>query len=331
VKPFDYMRAVDAPTAVAMVSERPRAAFLGAGTNLVDHLKLGVASPDLLVDVSGLPFDRIVSLPDGGIRVGAAVSNSDLAVDPIVRARYPMLSRALLAGASAQLRNVATSAGNLLQRTRCVYFQDVTTPCNKRDPGAGCSAIEGFHRDHAILGASDQCVATHPSDMAVALTALDASVVVLGLNGERSIPMNDFHRLPGDEPQRDTVLAHGELITSIDIPDLPVAVRSTYRKVRDRASYAFALVSVAAAVEIADETITDARIAFGGVAHKPWRASRAEQSLRGAAPTDDSFRRAADAELAEARPLEGNAFKVPLLQNTLVATLRDLTRENGNA
>jgi xanthine dehydrogenase YagS FAD-binding subunit len=328
VKPFEYTRALDAPTAVAMVSERPGAAYLGAGTNLVDHLKLGVAGPDLLVDVSGLPFDRIVPLPGGGIRVGAAVSNSDLAVDPIVRARYPVLSRALLAGASAQLRNMATSAGNLLQRTRCVYFQDTTTPCNKREPGTGCSAIEGFHRDHAILGASETCVATHPSDMAVALAVLDASVVVLGLDGERSIPMNDFHRLPGDEPQRDTVLAHGELITSIDIPDVPMAARSTYRKVRDRASYAFALVSVAAALDIADGTVADARIALGGVAHKPWRATRAEQELRGAPATDDSFRRAADAELAPARPLEGNAFKVPLARNTMVAVLRDLARED---
>jgi xanthine dehydrogenase YagS FAD-binding subunit len=234
----------------------------------------------------------------------------------------------LLAGASAQLRNMATSAGNLLQRTRCVYFQDTTTPCNKREPGTGCSAIEGFHRDHAILGASEACVATHPSDMAVALAVLDASVVVLGLDGERSIPMNDFHRLPGDEPQRDTVLAHGELITSIDIPDVPMAARSTYRKVRDRASYAFALVSVAAALDIADGTVADARIALGGVAHKPWRATRAEQELRGAPATDDSFRRAADAELAAARPLEGNAFKVPLARNTMVAVLRDLARED---
>ncbi|MEQ4208400.1 xanthine dehydrogenase family protein subunit M [Actinopolymorpha sp. B9G3] len=328
MKPFDYTRALDAPTAVALVSERPGAAYLGAGTNLVDHLKLGVATPNLLVDVSGLPFDRIVPRADGGVRVGAAVSNTDLAVDPIVRAGYPMLSRALLAGASAQLRNVATTGGNLLQRTRCVYFQDVTTACNKREPGTGCSAIDGFHRDLAILGASEHCVATHPSDMAVALAALDASVVVLGVDGERSIPMTDFHRLPGDEPERDTVLAHGDLITAIDLPDLPMAVRSTYRKVRDRASYAFALVSVAAALEVTDGTVSDARIALGGVAHKPWRATRAEQALRGAPATEDSFRQAADAELAAARPLPGNAFKVPLARNTMVAVLRDLARED---
>lgn len=327
MRPFEYTRAVDAATAVALVSERPGAAFLGAGTNLVDHLKLGVANHSLLVDVRGLPFDRIVSLPDGGIRVGAAVSNTDLAVDPLIRSRYPMLSRALLAGASAQLRNVATTAGNLLQRTRCVYFQDVSTPCNKREPGAGCSAIDGFHRDLAILGASEHCVATHPSDMAVALAALDAAVVVLGVDGERSVPMADFHRLPGDEPQRDTVLAHGELITAIDLPDVPMAVRSTYRKVRDRASYAFALVSVAAALQLTDGTVSDVRIALGGVAHKPWRAARAEETLRGAPATENSFRQAADAELSAARPLPGNGFKVPLARNTMVAVLRDLARE----
>ena len=329
MNPFDYTRALDAPTAVAMVSGRPDAAFLGGGTNLVDHLKLGVARPQLLVDVTGLPFDRIETLPSGGMRIGATVSNTDLAVDPLVRARYPAVSRALLAGASAQLRNVATVAGNLLQRTRCLYFQDVTTPCNKREPGSGCSAVEGFNRDHAILGASTDCVATHPSDFAVALAALDASVVVLGVDGERSIPMTDFHRLPGDEPERDTVLGHGEMIVAVDLPRLPVAARSTYRKVRDRASYAFALVSVAAALDVADGTVQDVRIAFGGLAHKPWRAVRAERVLRGAPATDDSYRVAADAELAGARPLAHNGFKVMLARNTLVSVLRDLAREPG--
>jgi xanthine dehydrogenase YagS FAD-binding subunit len=324
MNPFAYERAADAASAVATVAGHPGAAFLGAGTNLVDHMKLGIATPDLLVDVSRLPFDRIEALPGGGVRIGATVRNSDLAADPTIRDRYPMLSQALLAGASGQLRNLATTAGNLLQRTRCVYFQDVTTPCNKRAPGTGCSAIGGYNRDHAILGASEHCVAVHPSDMAVAMAALDAAVIVLGAGGERSIPLVDFHRLPGGAPQRDTALGHGELITAVELPALPLAARSTYRKVRDRASYAFALVSVAAALDVSDGAVGDARIALGGVAHKPWRARRAEAALRGAPATVESFRRAADAELADARPLPDNAFKVPMVRNTLVAVLRDL-------
>ncbi|WP_020579587.1 FAD binding domain-containing protein [Actinopolymorpha alba] len=327
--PFEYLRAEDAASAVAAVASRPTAAFLGAGTNLVDHMKLGVASPELLVDVSRLPFDEVEPLPGGGVRIGAAVRNSDLAADPILRSRYPAVSRALLAGASAQLRNLATTGGNLLQRTRCVYFQDVTTPCNKREPGSGCSAIDGYTRYHAILGASSACVATHPSDLAVALTALDATVVVLGVHGERQIPLADFYRLPGDDPHRDTVLEHGELIIAVDLPDLPFAARSTYRKVRDRASYAFALVSVAAALDVADGSVRDARVAFGGVAHKPWRATRAEEVLRGAPISDESFLQAAEAELAGARPLAGNEFKVPMARNTLVAVLRELAQEEA--
>ena len=327
--PFDYERAVDAESAVAVVARRPGAKFLAGGTNLVDHMKLGLASPDLLVDVSRLPFNEVEPLSGGGVRIGAAMRNSDLAADPIIRSQYPVLSRALLAGASGQLRNLATTGGNLLQRTRCVYFQDVTTPCNKREPGSGCSAIDGYTRYHAILGASDQCVAVHPSDMAVAMAALDARVVVFGTGGERSIPLVDFHRLPGDEPQRDTVLEHGDLIIAVDLPALPYSARSTYRKVRDRASYAFALVSVAAAVDVADGVVRDARIAFGGVAHKPWRAFHAEEALRGAPATEDSFREAAAAELVGARPLSGNGFKVPMVQNTLVAVLRDLVREDA--
>ena len=328
--PFDYRRAEDVDGAVATVSRDPNAVFLGGGTNLVDHLKLGVASPELLVDVTGLPLDGIAPLPGGGVRVGAGVRNSDLAADPIIRSRYPVLSQALLSGASGQLRNLATTGGNLLQRTRCVYFQDVSTPCNKRAPGSGCSAVDGYARYHAILGASQQCVAVHPSDMAVAMTALDAAVLVQGPDGERRIPLVDFHRLPGDAPQRDTVLTHGELITAMDLPPLPAARRSRYRKVRDRASYAFALVSVAALVDvggdIGDATVRDARIALGGIAHKPWRATRAEEVLRGAPATEETFRRAADAELATAQPLPDNAFKVPLARNTLVSVLRDLTR-----
>jgi xanthine dehydrogenase YagS FAD-binding subunit len=312
---------------VAAIAARPKAAFLGGGTNLVDHMKLGVASPDLLVDVTRLPFNRVEPLPGGGVRIGAMVRNSDLAADPVIRRDYPVLAQALLAGASGQLRNLATTGGNVLQRTRCVYFQDVTTPCNKREPGSGCSAIEGYTRYHAILGASAQCVAVHPSDMAVALAALDAIVRTLGPHGEREIPLVDLHRLPGDEPARDTILEHGELITAVDLPPLPFAARSRYRKVRDRASYAFALVSVAAALDVADGMVRDVRIAFGGLAHKPWRAAQAEEVLRGAPATAESFGRAADAELAAAQPLRDNAFKVPLARNVLVGVLRDLTQE----
>jgi xanthine dehydrogenase YagS FAD-binding subunit len=327
VRPFDYRRADDVAGAVALLSAHPRAAFLGGGTNLVDHLRLGVTAPELLVDVTRLPLDRIEPLPDGGVRVGGTVRNSDLAADPLIREHYPVLAQALLSGASGQLRNLATTGGNLLQRTRCVYFQDVTTPCNKRDPGSGCSALRGYQRYHAILGTSPECIATHPSDMAVAMSALDAVVRVHGPGGERTVPLTDFHRLPGDEPQCDTVLGHGELITAVDLPPLPAGMRSRYRKVRDRASYAFALVSVAAVLDVRDGAVADARIAFGGVAHKPWRAAAAERELRGAPATADSFRRAADAELAAARPADGNAFKVPLARNTLVAVLRELTEE----
>ena len=330
MNPFRYERASDAASAVALLTQAPNGAFLAGGTNLVDHMKLGVAQPDLLVDVTRLPYDRIELLPDGGVRIGAAVRNSELAADRTIRARYPMLAQALLSGASGQLRNLATTGGNLLQRTRCVYFQDVSKPCNKREPGSGCPAREGYHRNLAILGASEACIATHPSDMAVAMIALDAIVHVLGPNGERTIPLVHFHRLPGDEPQRDTVLEHGELITAVDLPPLAFAARSHYRKVRDRASYAFALVSVAAAIDVADGLVRDARIAFGGVAHVPWRATKAETALRGAPATEETFRRAADAELVDARPLRDNAFKVPLARNVLVRTLLDLTEKEEN-
>ena len=332
--PFDYQRAEDTAGAVATVTGRPDAVFLGGGTNLVDHMKLGVASPELLVDVSWLPLDEVTELPgdageQGGVRIGATVRNSDLAAHPLIRARYPVLSKALLAGASGQLRNLATTGGNLLQRTRCVYFQDVTTPCNKREPGSGCSAIGAgaYTRYHAIFGASEHCVAVHPSDMGVAMAALDATVVVLGADGERTIPISDFHRLPGEHPERDTTLGHGELITSVDVPALAGSYRSTYRKVRDRASYAFALVSVAAALDVADGTVQDARIALGGVAHKPWRATRAEEVLRGSPATEDTFGAAADAELQAAEPLAGNGFKVPMARGAIVAVLRELSEE----
>jgi xanthine dehydrogenase YagS FAD-binding subunit len=324
VNPFRYERATSAGAAVARLRAERRGAYLGGGTNLVDLMKLGVATPDLLVDVARLPFDRIEVRPDGSVLIGAAVKNSDLAADRTVRSRFPVLAQALLAGASGQLRNLASTGGNLLQRTRCVYFQDVAKPCNKREPGSGCPARSGYHRNLAILGASEHCIATHPSDMAVALTALDAIVHVEGADGERRIPLIDLHRLPGDEPQHDTVLEHGDLITAVELPAIPFSARSAYRKVRDRASYAFALVSVAVALDLDDGVVRDVRIALGGVAHKPWRATRAEHALRGAAANADTFRAAAEAELASARPLEQNAFKVPLVRNVLVRTLLDL-------
>lgn len=322
--PFEYRSAPSAQAAVAAVAGHPTAAYLAGGTNLVDLMKLGVAAPELLVDVSKLPLDDVEQTPDGGLRIGTNVRNSDLAAHPLVRERYPVLAQALLSGASGQLRNAATTGGNLLQRTRCVYFQDVTTPCNKREPGAGCSAIGGYARYHAILGASSSCVAVHPSDMAVALTALGAEVVVLGPDGERRIPLDDFHRLPGEHPDQDTNLRHGELIIAVELPALPMARGSAYRKVRDRASYAFALVSVAAVLELDGDTVRDVRLALGGVAHKPWRAALAEVAIRGQRATDDTFRAAADLELAGARPLPGNEFKVPMVRNTIVSTLRRL-------
>jgi xanthine dehydrogenase YagS FAD-binding subunit len=324
MNPFRYERASDARGAIALLSGAPAGAFLAGGTNLVDHLKLGLRQPDLLVDITRLPFDKIELLPDGSVRIGALVRNGDLAANRTIRAGYPVLAQALLAGASGQLRNLATVGGNLLQRTRCVYFQDVSKPCNKREPGSGCPAREGFNRELAILGTSPACIATHPSDMAVALVALDALVRTVGPAGERTIPLVDLHRLPGDEPERDTVLVHGELITAVDLPPLAVAVRSCYRKVRDRASFAFALVSVAAVLDVADGVVQDARIALGGVAPRPWRAWKAEATLRGAPATEETFRRAAETELADAQPLPGNAFKVPLARNLIVRTLLDV-------
>jgi len=325
MRPYSYVRAHDVAVAVATLAEAPNAAFLAGGTNLVDLMKLGIETPDVLVDVRRLTSDRVEDLEDGGLRIGAAVPNSVLAADRKVRTRYPALSQALLAGASAQLRNVATTGGNLLQRTRCVYFYDTTTPCNKREPSSGCSAIEGHNKNHAVLGASEHCVATHPSDMAVAMVALEAFVNVRGPEGERRIPIEDLHRLPGDEPQRDTTLEHGELITSVDLP--PLAFSSKYRKVRERASYAFALVSVAVALDVRDGVVRDVRIALGGVAHKPWRATKAEEALRDEPASEENFRAAADIELEDAEPLRDNAFKVPLARNVITRTLLDLAEE----
>lgn len=323
--PFEYHRATSVGDAVATLARRPGAMFLAGGTNLVDHLKLGLVAPTLLVDVGHLPLTDVDELPDGTLRIGAEVRNSDLAAHPVVRTRYPVLSRALLSAASGQLRNVATTAGNLLQRTRCAYFQDLTTPCNKRAPGTGCSAIGGYTRYHAILGASEHCAAVHPSDMAVALTALDAQVVFSSLAGEDRLPLSEFYRLPGDRPDLDTTLPPGALITAVDVPPPPQGARSTYRKVRDRASYAFALTSVAAELVVDDGVVHGARIALGGVAHRPWRATRAERALLGAPATEDSFWAAATVELDAASPLAGNEFKVELTRRAIVSTLSDLS------
>ena len=324
MRPFAYERPEDAAGALAASAGVPDARYLAGGTNLVDLMKLGVEQPGRLVDVSRLPMDAVKELPDGGLRIGANVRNSDLAVSAVVRERYPLLSQALLSGASGQLRNRATIAGNLLQRTRCAYFQDVSKPCNKRAPGSGCPAREGDHRNLAILGHSPTCVATHPSDMAVAMVAIGGEVHVLGPRGTRTIPLGGLHRLPGDEPERDTVLGPGDLITAIELTPLRFARRSRYRKVRDRASFSFAVASLAAAVDIDDGTVRDSRIAFGGLAHAPWRALRAEEMLRGAPATQESFARAAEAELEQALPLRDNAFKVPLARNLLVRTLTEL-------
>ncbi|MFE1499964.1 FAD binding domain-containing protein, partial [Streptomyces albidoflavus] len=268
MKPFGYLRAERADQALAAYAAHPGAQYLAGGTNLVDLMKLGVAGPPFLVDISRLPLDDVEETPDGGLRVGATVRNTDLAVHPVVRSRYTALSQALLAGASAQLRNAATTGGNLLQRTRCLYFQDTSKPCNKREPGTGCPAREGVHRDLAVLGHSAQCVATHPSDMAVALTCLDARVHLLGPDGERTVPVTDFHRLPGDRPEQDTVVRPGELVTAVTLPP-PAGARSAYLKARDRASYAFALASVAAVMTVEDGVVRHAALAFGGLAHNP--------------------------------------------------------------
>jgi xanthine dehydrogenase YagS FAD-binding subunit len=326
MKPFHYERAPDIAGAIALHADGDR--YLAGGTNLVDLMKLEVETPARLIDVTHLGLDAIEETPAGGLWIGAGVSNSALAADRRVRERFPVLSQALLAGASGQLRNRATVGGNLLQRTRCRYFQDTAKPCNKRTPGDGCSAREGEHRNLAILGHSPSCVATHPSDMAVALAALDAIVHVRGLGGARAIPLVDLHRLPGDDPSRDTVLEPGDLIEAVELRPLTVAARSRYRKVRDRASFAFAVVSVAAALDIADGTVRDVRLALGGVAHKPWRATAAEAALRGGPATEDAFAAAAAAELAAAQPLPDNAFKVGLAQAVLVQTLHDLVSED---
>ncbi|GGU46589.1 FAD-binding molybdopterin dehydrogenase [Streptomyces albospinus] len=324
MKPFGYLRVDSVDEAVRAAAGQPGAQFLGGGTNLVDLMKLGVETPRVLIDVSRLPLDRIEELPDGGLRIGATVRNADLAASRPVRERYPVLSQALSAGASGQLRNTATTGGNLLQRTRCPYFQDTSKPCNKREPGTGCPARDGAHRDLAVLGHSAHCVATQPSDMAVALAALDATVRLHGPEGERTVPATDFHRLPGDSPERDTVIRLGELITAVELPPRRPGAHSRYRKARDRASFAFALASVGAVLAVRDGVVEHAALAFGGLAHRPWRARAAEEVLRGAPATERTFARAADAELAAAEPLRDNGFKVPLARALAVGVLADL-------
>ena len=324
MNPFMYSRTNDAQQAVAEISAKPHGKFLGGGTNLIDLMKMGVETPDALIDINRLPLAQIEELPGGkGVRISAMVRNSELAGHDLIKSRYPVLSEALLSGASPQLRNMATVGGNLLQRTRCYYFYDPAfTACNKRKPASGCGAIDGYNRIHAILGQSDHCIATHPSDMCVALAALDAIVRVRGPNGEREIPMSDFHRLPGDTPDRDTNLKPDELIIAVDLPAMPFATRSHYLKVRDRASYAFALVSVAAALDLdSNKKIKAARVALGGVAHKPWRANAAEKKLIGQEANEKTFRAAAEAELAPAKGYKYNSFKIELAKRSIVRAL----------
>jgi xanthine dehydrogenase YagS FAD-binding subunit len=322
MNPFDYSRVTNPEDAVRDIGAKPHAKFLGGGTNLIDLMKMGVEAPAALIDINRLPLAQIEELPQG-VRIGAMVRNSDLAEDTLIKSAYPVLSEALLSGASPQLRNMATVGGNLLQRTRCYYFYDPAFPaCNKRAPGSGCGAIGGYNRIHAILGQSDQCIATHPSDMCVALAALDAIVRVQGPKGEREIPFPDFHRLPGDTPNVDTNLQADELITAVDLPGIPFAQRSHYLKVRDRASYAFALVSVAAILDL-DESrkIKAVRVALGGVAHKPWRASKAEEALVNQTADEKTFRTAAEAELAAAKGYKHNSFKIELAKRAIVRAL----------
>ncbi|MFD3492944.1 FAD binding domain-containing protein [Streptomyces sp. NPDC058690] len=320
MRSFTYERATDAQAAVAAVS-RTGAKFISGGTNLLDLMKLDIEKPSHLVDISRLPLRDIEELPDGGLRIGAQAANSDVAADARVRTRYPVLSEALVAGASGQLRNKASTGGNLLQRTRCPYFYDTAAGCNKRDPGSGCSAIGGFNRIHALLGVSDSCIATHPSDMAVAMTALEAEIELLDTDGSvRRVAIADFYRLPGDTPHIETELHPGEMITSVLLP-APPAGRQIYRKVRDRASYEFALVSVAAVVSTDQGTISGARVAFGGVAHKPWRSIEAEAALTGRPATMVTYRAAAEAAMRDAVGQGHNDFKIELARRTLCRTL----------
>jgi xanthine dehydrogenase YagS FAD-binding subunit len=328
MNPFSYSKPSDIAQAVSLTG--PTSRFIAGGTNLLDLMKENVARPEHLIDITGLPMKDVRATDSGGVMIGALVSNADLAWHPLIERDYPLLSQAILAGASPQLRNMASTGGNLLQRTRCYYFYDTNTPCNKREPGTGCPAKDGLNRIHAILGASDACVATHPSDMCVALAALEARVHVQGRAGARVIEFADFHRLPGDAPERDNQLADDELITAVELPAPRFQQHSHYLKIRDRASYAFALVSVAAAVELDGDVIRDVRIALGGVAHKPWRDTAVEQSLKGQPVSRENFVAAADAMLRNAQPLAHNAFKIKLARRAIVRALSDATL-GGNA
>ncbi|MFF3150419.1 FAD binding domain-containing protein [Streptomyces sp. NPDC057927] len=327
MREFDYERAYDVTGAVALLGADPDARYLGGGTNLVDLMKSGVERPARLVDVRELPLDRVEFTRSGGLRIGATVTNSDLAAHPDVRRHYPALTQAVLAGASGQLRNMATVGGNLLQRTRCGYFTDLAKPCNKRVAGSGCPAVEGEHHNHAILGASAHCVATHPSDMAVALSAFDAVVSYETADGPGELPLAEFYLPVGDTPHLETALPPGALITGVTLPAAPVAARSRYRKVRERASYAFAIGSIAAALDVHDGVVREVRLAFGAVASRPWRARAAERALTGGPASAEAFAAAADAELAAARTLPHNGYKVPLMRNLVVAMLTELTEE----
>jgi xanthine dehydrogenase YagS FAD-binding subunit len=323
---FEYARASDVADAVRQIAADPGAKFIAGGTNLIDLMKENVARPSRLIDISHLPLRAVEATSDGGLRVGALVPNSDLSYHPLVAARYPMLASAIQAGASQQLRNMASTGGNLLQRTRCFYFYDTTTPCNKREPGSGCSAINGINRGHAIVGTSEHCIAVHPSDMCVALAALEAQVLVTGKSGERRIAFADFHRLPGDTPQADSTLKADEIITAVELPPQGFARNYTYLKIRDRLSYAFALVSVAVGLEIEGDTIKAARLALSGVAHKPWRNREAEAQLAGAPPTRESFARAAETVLRDARGFGHNDFKIELARRAMLRALAQAAR-----
>lgn len=332
MKSFAFIRPADSAAAIATQAESPTAQqgasvrFLAGGTTLVDLMKLNVEAPQRVVDINRLPLDQIERLPDGGLKIGATVRNSVLAHDPIVRRDYAVLSQAILAGASAQLRNRATTAGNLLQRTRCVYFRDTAMPCNKREPGTGCAAIEGHNRNLAILGISEHCIANNPSDMCVAMAALEATIHVKGPKGVRSIAIADFHLLPGDTPHKETVLGPGDLITHVTLPAPAPGSKSLYLKLRDRASYEFALASAAVVIRVADGQISRARVALGGVGAKPWRTKEIEAALEGQAATEQTFRRAAEAALQGARPQTENAFKVELAKRCLVHALKLATQ-----
>ncbi|MEE1766949.1 xanthine dehydrogenase family protein subunit M [Streptomyces sp. JV185] len=327
MREFGYERAFDVSGAVALLGSEPDARFLGGGTNLVDLMKAGVERPALLVDVRELPLDGVEFAQDGGLHIGATVTNSDLAAHPEVRRHYPALAQAVLAGASGQLRNMATVGGNLLQRTRCGYFTDISKPCNKRSPGSGCPAVDGEHHNHAILGASAHCIAVHPSDMAVALAAFDAVISYETADGPGELPISMFYPPVGDTPHIETALPAGALITGVTLPPSPVAAHSRYRKVRERASYAFAIGSIAAALDVRDGVVREVRLALGAVASRPWRARAAEQALTGGPASAEAFAVAADAELVAAEPLPENGYKVTLMRNLVVAVLTELTEE----